>query len=1253
MSKRSVRIRSIDCPRKADDSGLTFNVALHEPCATPTPVKLEFTDPTGSTRDYGTKCQVSFNDGRSYQPVNSGVVQVPVDACGFKVRVDPPAPDPVASTPGQLPPTPITLAATCNGVTTQGSGTACNPVSPPVGVRSVSCAQQVEGEPLSFDVALSGSARSVTRVQLSVGDASAQAGSDYSPALKVSFDNGKTWASMTGPAVDVPAGACGFKVKVDTIDDTAIETSETMYLKASANGSSSSGTGTILDNDLQPANVVGVTSTHASEGDPLVFTVNLCPAGAKPTAIALALANGSAAAGQDFSVIGLQASFDGGKTFVPINGNSVTVPAGASSFQVKVPGIEDSVFESTENFTLRASTSTSCAQGVGTICDDDVAIKLVSINSTQANEGDPLTFTIALSGANSVPAVVALALNNGTATAGQDFAATGLQVSFDGGKSFGNIAGSSVSVPAGVSGFQVRVPGLEDTVYEGNEKFTLQASSNGTTVQGIGTICENDQALRVVAVNSVQANEGEALLFTVGLSGVSSTVTTVQLQLANGTATAGQDFAASGLQVSFDGGKTFALLSGTSVSVPAGVSGFQVKVPGIDDSVYEGNENFTLQASTNGSNAQGIGTICENDGAVRVTSIDSVQANEGDPLTFTVGLSGISASATTVQLQLANGTATAGQDYASTGLQVSFDGGASFSAVTGNSVSVPAGVSGFKLRVAGLEDTIFEGNETFSLQASANGSSVQGIGTICEDDAAPRVVNVSSAAAYEGDVLGFEVTLSGASTQSTTVQLQLGNGTAVAGQDFSTSGLQVSFDGGATFSALTGTSVTVPAGITGFKVRVPSIEDSLVEADETFQLQASSNGASAIGIGTILNDDRPLDPNAIKIVGDTTIVEGTPAHVFSIKLGEAVTADTWVTVRINDGTANRANADGAGQDYVKDAATQSAWKAILPTASAGVGSLNKDFGVYGSDGQLAAGDTIRVLVHAGSSESETFSVKTWQELQRVAQVGSAFEGDEKFQITVVQAGSQTFSQPPCSTVTVVDAHIQQISPIIIDLNGDGVRTTSIEQSQASFDMDLDGVKDKTGWVSKEDGLLAVDSNRDGLINDRSELFGGNIGQGFAQLAGFDSNQDGQVNAGDERFAELKIWQDRDGDGTTDDGELVRLDQAGIASLRVNYQIQQEDQNGNMLLERSTAQFADGHDAEMADAYFAVQSGAQAPKLADLLIDSRDDEIPLANLIPTGSVGAERAAASVKPVEAGFESSVDLEHLLHKPQLSGD
>lgn len=1125
--------------------------------------------------------------------------------------------------------------------------------------ETASCAWQVfDGRPATQSLVNQLEAGTLinpgTAVTLALADGTAVRTQDYQGKIEISLDEGRTWNLVDAVnVVNVPTGTDHFLARVPTIDDKVVENRETLTLQATAKAGSATGIGGILDNDACPVRVHCVSSAQANEGDPLTFSVGLSGSSNSVTQVTLLLSNGSATEGQDYKASGLMVSFDGGRTFQALTGSTVDVPAGVSGFKVKVQGLEDTNFEGNETFTLKATANGGSAQGIGTICEDDAAVRVVSVGAAQANEGDPLTFAVALSGTSTSATTVALQLTNGSATAGQDYAATGLQVSFDGGRTFAPITGNSVSVPAGVSGFSVKVGGLEDTVFEGNESFTLQASANGGSAQGIGTICDDDAAVRVIGVSSAHASEGDDLKFTVTLSGQSTSATQVNLQLANGSATGGQDFATTGLQASFDGGRTFVAINGTTVTVPAGAQGFVVKVGGLEDSVHEGKETFTLQASTNGSTAQGIGTICDDDAAVRVVGVSSTQANEGDPLTFAVTLSGAAASATTVALQLSNGTATAGQDYAATGLQVSFDGGNTFTAVTGNSVSVPAGATGFYVKVGGLEDSVHEGNETFTLQASGNGSTAQGIGTICDDDAAPRVVSVGAAQANEGDPLTFDVVMSGVSTTATTVALQLASGTAETGRDFATTGLTVSFDGGQTFSPVSGTSVTVPAGASGFKLRVPSIEDSSVEGNETFTLQASANGATASGTGTILDDDKPINPNDVSFKGDTRIVEGNPAHVFTVKLVEPVTEDTWVTVRIGNGTAQRTDGDGNGQNYVKDQATLDGWKNILTTATAGTSSLTKDFTVYGSDGQAVAGDTVRVLIRAGSSESEAYSVRAWQETQRVAQLGSALEGNEEFRMEVTTVGTQTLAQPAASTVTVVDNHVQLISPIIIDLNGDGVQTTAMQDSQARFDMDLDGVKDRTGWVSAQDAFLAVDNNLDGTVNDRSELFGGQIGEGFAKLASFDSNADGQVDAGDERFAELKLWQDRDGDGTTDQGELITLNEAGIASLRVSYELRAEDQNGNLLLERSDALTSDGRSVEVADAYFAVDSGADAPRLADLLSDGRDDEIPLGGLVPAAASTAAGTAPVAKPMEALVEANLDLEHLLHKPQTSSE
>ncbi|MCP3022365.1 hypothetical protein [Cupriavidus basilensis] len=60
-------------------------------------------------------------------------------------------------------------------------------------------------------------------------------------------------------------------------------------------------------------------------------------------------------------------------------------------------------------------------------------------------------------------------------------------------------------------------------------------------------------------------------------------------------------------------------------------------------------------------------------------------------------------------------------------------------------------------------------------------------------------------------------------------------------------------------------------------------------------------------------------------------------------------------------------------------------------------------------------------------------------------------------------------------------------PLVLDLNGDGVRLTSYVNDPVLFDTDNDGGSlERTGWVSKEDGIVVVDRNKNGRIDDISE-----------------------------------------------------------------------------------------------------------------------------------------------------------------------
>lgn len=133
------------------------------------------------------------------------------------------------------------------------------------------------------------------------------------------------------------------------------------------------------------------------------------------------------------------------------------------------------------------------------------------------------------------------------------------------------------------------------------------------------------------------------------------------------------------------------------------------------------------------------------------------------------------------------------------------------------------------------------------------------------------------------------------------------------------------------------------------------------------------------------------------------------------------------------------------------------------------------------------------------------------------------------------------------------------SPLILDLDGDGVETTAVK-SGAYFDHAGDGFAEQTGWAGRDDGLLVRDSDGNGRIDSGAELFGSETllangskaANGFAALAELDSNLDGVIDSSDAAFTTLRIWKDTDGDGYTDEGELLTLEEAGVQSINVGY-----------------------------------------------------------------------------------------------------
>ena len=169
------------------------------------------------------------------------------------------------------------------------------------------------------------------------------------------------------------------------------------------------------------------------------------------------------------------------------------------------------------------------------------------------------------------------------------------------------------------------------------------------------------------------------------------------------------------------------------------------------------------------------------------------------------------------------------------------------------------------------------------------------------------------------------------------------------------------------------------------------------------------------------------------------------------------------------------------------------------------------------------------------------------------------------------------------------------SPIVLDLDGDGVETTSIAAG-THFDHEHDGFAEATGWVGPDDGLLVRDLNGNGKIDSGAELFGtetllGNgqrAANGFEAMRQLDANLDGKLDASDADYASLRIWKDANGDGKTDAGELVGLAQAGVQSIDLGYiTTAMPDLQGNEHRQVSTYTTSTGVVRSVHDVWFAV------------------------------------------------------------------
>jgi hypothetical protein len=155
------------------------------------------------------------------------------------------------------------------------------------------------------------------------------------------------------------------------------------------------------------------------------------------------------------------------------------------------------------------------------------------------------------------------------------------------------------------------------------------------------------------------------------------------------------------------------------------------------------------------------------------------------------------------------------------------------------------------------------------------------------------------------------------------------------------------------------------------------------------------------------------------------------------------------------------------------------------------------------------------------------------------------------------AMSREFMQEQSISIRAGDAVVKD--PLVINFDG---RAAELTETRFSFDLDADGRKDQVSFVGPGSGFLALDKNQDGIVNDGSELFGPQSGDGFAELAAYDQDGNQWIDENDTVYDSLRIWS-RDAAGNE---SLIGLGSAGVGAIylgHLNTSFDIKDSNNNL------------------------------------------------------------------------------------------
>ena len=834
--------------------------------------------------------------------------------------------------------------------------------------------------------------------------------------------SGDDFTALSG-TVTISAGDTTATISVPVIDDSLVEATETVVVtldsitsgdpQITIDGANDDDSIDITDNDSATVSIAG--TTNGDEAGPVngLFTVTQTAASSTDTVLSYSV-TGTSSSGDDFTALS----------------GTVTISAGDTTATISVPVIDDSLVEATETVVVTLDSITSGDPQItidGANDDDSIDIAdndsaTVSIaGTTNGDEAGPVNglFTVTQTAASSTDTVLSYSVT-GTSSSGDDFTALS----------------GTVTISAGDTTATISVPVIDDSLVEATETVvvTLDSITSGDpqiTIDGANDddsidIADNDSATFTIA-DSSGAENGVAqadgtVTFTVTLDNPIDVDVMVDVQFTSGSAT---------------GGGTDFTSTTQTLTFTAGDQSETVDVTIANDTIIEGDEDFTatlalatgqsLGSRTITATDTATGTINDNDSAVFSFDLATSSVAEDTPGTIDVDVS---------LAVTANGVDGSGSLAGNLSVDVNdtLTGTASRGALATDDYDSAANPTTLTFSASGTMSATFsinndnnqELNETIILEL-VNPTSIATVDTgnnshtvtIIDEDTPQVQVEATTDTALEntgGDLI-YTFTRAGDQADALTVSFSVA-GTA-ASADFN-----VVTGGGVAFNSGTGTgTIEILATQATAILRITPTGDVIVEQDDTVTVTVEPHavGPNTYNVATMSTDSGTIqnDDTAVLSIGDITRAEN---GTFQFTLTSSNPTESDITVTFT--TANIVNEAIDGTDYFGTSSTATITGDGSDTTDTFTISVNDDnivegdetFNVNLSDARFGGvSDTTRANFTGTGGDNQALATITDNDSATVSIAGTT-NGDEAGPVNGLFTVTQTAAS---STDTVL------------------------------------------------------------------------------------------------------------------------------------------------------------------------------------------------------------------------------------------